>query len=99
VSFVSEAIWHFNDFKSPALNHHAQRLDLAQTGSCFVAFRYIPSQPTVETSQIAVAGTTFGKGWIPVNAWGAAIAVVVRSADPTGHELHGLHLGFRDLGR
>lgn len=93
-AYESKATWHFNDFQRPGVAKLVMGADLVQTGACTLAFKEVVHDEAIETAAIPLEASTYSHGRVPVNAWGAGIAPIIRSTDETGHEIQELSLTF-----
>lgn len=98
-AYRSRAVWHFNDLDRPGMDKKALMMDVTQTGESTIKFQYVPRDPTQETLEIPLEGTSYGSQRIPVLMTGHAFAPVMESVDDTGWELETIGVDFTYVGR
>lgn len=97
--YEEKIVGYFNDFKAPMAEKHATELDVLQIGKATYSFRVNPYQEANETAGIVITGTTRGRPKVPLCARGMGLALVMRSTDANGHELHGVSAMYRVIRR
>ena len=99
MAFLSDVLFHYNDFGAPGLSKRYTAFDIVQVGSCEVAFQIMPygasnASPASESVPIAVIGQTYGfqRRGIAMNT--PAVAPRLRSRDITGWTLQRLAIDY-----
>ena len=86
------------DFKKPGSTKYISSMDIVLQGTCEVAFRFDPNDPSLITDPITITGDTRPYQSIPLEITTAGIAPVFTSTSNKDVQIESVTFHFEDLG-